>query len=87
MIDQTTLKGNKNTNSDTFRTKAPLSVKKGDYEESLKCNTIVSHLNGDETPLNVKFYLFLPHIKPVAWHFNYNNYNVVHIYIPHRYKR
>ena len=28
VIDQTTLKGNKNTNSDTFRTKAPLSARK-----------------------------------------------------------
>ena len=48
MIDQTTLKGNKNTNSDTFRTKAPLSARKERYEESLKC--IRFTLNGGEAP-------------------------------------
>ena len=47
VIDQTTLKGNKNTNSDTFMTKAPLSARKEIMKNPLD---IKVHIYGSEAP-------------------------------------
>ena len=69
----------KNTDSDTYRTKAPLSVRKDRYEESLKYIRLQKTKNYCSTNcIKVKFYC---HILSL-W-LAYNNYNVVHIYIPH----